>query len=95
MIGIRGGTIETDVVVHNQGVPYWFLKGHTWEFRVQGNDADCPVLSIEPGVKMLFQDSCGLYAQSRSKIIALGLPDSMIVFTALDTARPCAQGFLV
>ena len=95
VIAVTAGTRDTDATIHNQGVPYWFLKGHTREFKVQGNDADCPVLSIEPGVKMLFQDSCGLYAQSRSKIIALGLPDSMIVFTALDTARPCAQGFLV
>jgi len=88
VIAVTAGTRDTDATIHNQGVPYWFLKGHTREFKVQGNDADCPVLSIEPGVKMLFQDSCGLYAQSRSKIIALGLPDSMIVFTALDTTRP-------
>ena len=47
VMGMRAGTRDTDATIHNQGVPYWFLKGHTWEFKVQGDDADCPVLSYD------------------------------------------------
>jgi hypothetical protein len=54
---------------------------------MQGTSTYCPTLVIQPGVRILFSDSCGLYAQPRSKIIAIGKPDSAITFTALDTTR--------
>jgi len=87
VIAIVGGTRKTDATIFNQGVPYWFLKGFYWECKMEGTSTYCPTLVIQPGVKILFSDSCGLYALSRSKIIAIGKSDSMITFTALDTTR--------
>uniref|UniRef100_A0A7V0Z6Y0 T9SS type A sorting domain-containing protein n=1 Tax=candidate division WOR-3 bacterium TaxID=2052148 RepID=A0A7V0Z6Y0_UNCW3 len=87
VIAITGGTRETDATIYNQGVPYWFLKGFYWECNMKGTSTYCPTLLIQPGVKILFSDSCGLYALSRSKIIAIGKPESIITFTALDTTR--------
>ncbi|MGB9722267.1 MAG: right-handed parallel beta-helix repeat-containing protein, partial [bacterium] len=90
VIGIRGGTRNTDATIDNQGVPYWFLKG---EFIVEStNDAYCPVLTIQAGVKIFFHDSSGLYlgvypSPMRAKILAQGTADSIIIFSALDTTK--------
>ena len=88
VIAIKGETRSTNAIIANQGVPYWFLKGNTWEFKVMSSGSGyCPTLIIEPGVSIYFQDSTGLYAQQRGRIIAQGTQDNMVVFTALDTTR--------
>ncbi|MGQ9665616.1 MAG: right-handed parallel beta-helix repeat-containing protein, partial [bacterium] len=90
VIAIESGSRNTDAVIHNQGVPYWFLKG---TFVVESsNDTSCPTLTVQPGVKIFFHDSSGLYLglypyPMRGKILAQGTADSMIIFSALDTTK--------
>lgn len=90
VIAIESAIRSTDATIHNQGVPYWFLKG---EFLVESSDNNyCPTLTVQPGVKIFFHDSSGLYLgvyppPMRAKILAQGTPDSMIIFSALDTTK--------
>ncbi|MEO0190986.1 MAG: right-handed parallel beta-helix repeat-containing protein, partial [candidate division WOR-3 bacterium] len=54
VIGITAGgpsnPRDTDAFVHNQGVPYWVLKGHGWECMMRSSNYNyCPTLTVEPG----------------------------------------------
>lgn len=97
-IRIYSEVIESDVTLHNRGVPYVIGgDGQFNELSVMGKDGTAPVLTIEAGVVMKFgKASSGLFIDrfsgttpARGVLRVLGTAASPVVFTS-NEATPAA-----
>jgi parallel beta-helix repeat protein len=92
-IEIIPATLEKDAIVRNEDISYWFRKrsGFNSNFTIYKCPPDsCPVLTIEPGAQMFFDDSTTLqvgHTNYLGKIMAQGTESDSIIFSALDSLK--------
>lgn len=87
------GGFQEDTTMHDRGVPYHVSrKGDPIDLQVGSGSRDA-VLTIEPGVRVLFEAGANFHVESlaegRSAIHAVGTADKPIVFTSASaTPKP-------